>query len=428
VEADVAWGRNDKTLAGIPGTFGPGGQGVGPGAIDFDNSSVRLGWDGSLRARAGFLVAPTWLVYVAGGLAWQQAHINATCFGSAANASWCAAVRDETFSTTRLGWTIGIGAEAVIWGNWLVRAEYRFADYGNVDHTFFAGSGGDEVYMRESLRTHTASVGLAYKFGAGAAPMADFPVKARLYKAPPAAPTYAWTGLYAGGSLGGRWADTTWNTLAISSPVGLPDPSSTPASFDSATVRVGGYVGHNWQVAPLWVVGAEADVAWGRNNKSQAGIPGTFGPGGQGVGPGAVAFDTSNVRLGWDGSVRGRVGFLVAPTWLVYGTAGFAWQQMDLNASCLGTPVNPSWCTAVRNETSSTTKLGATIGAGVEAMVWNNWLLRAEYRFADYGNFTHAFFPGSNGDEVYMRESLRTHTAILGLAYKFGYAPVVAKY
>ena len=64
-----------------------------------------------------------------------------------------------------------------------------FADYGNVDHTFFAGSGGDEVYMRESLRTHTASVGLAYKFGAGAAPMADFPVKARLYKAPPAAPT-----------------------------------------------------------------------------------------------------------------------------------------------------------------------------------------------------------------------------------------------
>jgi outer membrane immunogenic protein len=191
--------------------------------------------------------------------------------------------------------------------------------------------------------------------------------------------------------------------------------TTSPTAFDSSTFRVGGYIGYNLQVAPLWIVGVEGDLAWGRNNKTSAGIPGTFE---NGIRPQAAQFDSSNVTLGWDGSLRGRVGFLATPTWLLYATGGLAWQQADINASCLGNL--PSWCIAVRNETFSTTRMGWTVGGGVEALIWNNWLLRAEYRYSDYGNIGHTFFANAPVDQVVMNESLKTHVGLVGLAFKFG--------
>lgn len=268
---------------------------------------------------------------------------------------------------------------------------------------------------------------LTSAFGSGAvvtialtqlASAADLSTKAPVYQAPVAV-VANWTGFYVGGSVGGRWADTNWTTTAIGDPPGPADPTTTPASFNSSAFRFGGYIGYNWQIAPLWVVGLEADAAWARNNKTLAGIPGTFGSGGQGVDFGATAFDSSNVKLGWDGSVRGRVGFLVTPTWLLYATGGVAWQQADINASCNGSLFNSSWCIAVRNETLSKTKAGWTIGGGVETLLWNNWLLRAEYRYADYGNINHTFFADVPVDQVVVTQSLKTNTGLLGLAYKF---------
>ena len=249
---------------------------------------------------------------------------------------------------------------------------------------------------------------------------ADMPYKAApIYPLPPAVTD--WSGLYVGGSLGGRWTDSTWTTTAIGSPLGPPDPSTTPASFNgSSTFRPGGYIGYNWEWAPSSILGVEADAAWGHNRTTIAGIPGTFGIFGQGVGLGATALDSTQVTLGWDGSLRARLGVLVAPTWLVYATSGLAWQQADVNATCNGgMGANPSWCIAVRNETFSKTMIGWTVGGGVEVLLWNNWLMRAEYRYADYGNVNHTFFAGTNADEVAMQFEVKTNTALFGLAYKF---------
>src|SRR5262249_61445115 len=128
--------------------------------------------------------------------------------------------------------------------------------------------------------------------------------------------------------------------------------------------------------ALLWVVALEADAAWARNNKTLAGIPGTFGSGGQGVDFGATAFDSSNVKLGWDGSVRGRVGFLVTPTWLLYATGGVTWQQADINATCNGSLFNSSWFIAARDETLSDTQAGCAIGDGGERVLWRKCVPR----------------------------------------------------
>jgi outer membrane immunogenic protein len=244
---------------------------------------------------------------------------------------------------------------------------------------------------------------------------ADMPVKALAYTAPSA--VFNWTGAYAGISLGGRWTDTAWTTIGIGSPLGSPDPTANPSSLESSTFRAGGYIGYNWQITPLSVIGAEADAGWGHINNTLAGIPGTYGTCGLCVGPLATSVDSSNVKLGWDGSLRGRIGFLITPTSLLYATGGLAWQQANINATCDGSLV--SWCIAVRSETFSTTKVGWTIGGGVEALLWSNWLLRAEYRYADYGNISHTFFAGSNADAVDMQASLKTKTALIGLAYKF---------
>jgi len=255
---------------------------------------------------------------------------------------------------------------------------------------------------------------------------ADLPIKMPLYE-PSSVVADNWTGFYVGGSLGWRWADSTWNTTAIGDPAGPVDPTTTPASFNSSAFRVGGYFGYNSQIGP-WVVGLEADVAWAQKSATQAGIPGTFGTGGQGVDLGAMAVDSSSVKLKWDGSVRARLGYLVAPTWLIYATGGFAWQQADINATCNGSLINSSWCLAVRDETASITATGWTVGGGVETLLGRNWLLRAEYRYSDYGHTNHTFFettdqctviPGTQCDRVDMSLSLRTNTALVGLAYKF---------
>ena len=241
---------------------------------------------------------------------------------------------------------------------------------------------------------------------------------APVYKSP--APIASnWSGFYVGGSLGGRWADSTWTTTAIGDPQGPADPTTTPASFNGSTFRIAAYLGYNWQFAPQWLVGLEADAGWAQRTITLAGIPGTFGTGGQGVDLGATAFDSSSVKLGWDGSLRGRIGFLVAPTWLLYATGGLAWQHVSINATCDGSFFNASWCVAVRNEAASTTRLGWTVGGGIETLFWNNWLLRAEYRYADYGSIDHGFFADASIDQVVMTQSLRTNTGLVGLAYKF---------
>jgi opacity protein-like surface antigen len=176
LEADAGFGDSRMTRGGIPGTFGNGNNAFfNPGieAEQHDSSSVKLGWDASIRARLGMLIAPSVLFYGTGGVAFQQVSTSASCDGvldAFGGGSWCAftgIAKSQTFSTTRTGWTVGGGVEAVITGNWLARGEVRYADYGNFKQTFFAGT-GDDVVTNFHLSTYTALAGVSYKFGPNA--------------------------------------------------------------------------------------------------------------------------------------------------------------------------------------------------------------------------------------------------------------------
>jgi outer membrane immunogenic protein len=235
----------------------------------------------------------------------------------------------------------------------------------------------------------------------GAARAGDVPG----YKALPAAANSTSSGvLYAGLSLGARWSDTAWTTTGLGSPP-LAPAFPNPASFDASTARVGGYGGAMWRIAPSWVIGLEGDFAWGDSRRTVAAIPGSCCGGFAGV------------KQGWDGSVRGRFGYLLDPAWLLYATGGVGWQGLEVDASC---SAKTSFCSSTHAESASTTQTGWTLGAGIEVMLRHNWLVRLEYRFADFGRLDHTFFVSLPADRVFMSESLKTQTLLVGLAYKLG--------
>jgi len=247
-----------------------------------------------------------------------------------------------------------------------------------------------------------------------------------------------WTGFYVGGALGGRWTDSSWNTtcqetgapfnLGNCAPLPAIFPTNNPQSFNSSAVRASIYGGYNRQISK-WVVGIEGDIGWADNNRTNAGIPGLEST----TVVGAPGLDTSTVKQTWDAGLRGRVGFLASPSVLFYGTGGVAFAHVEVSAHC-GTTFPVGWCTAVnvpRTETTSSDRVGWTLGGGVEAKLTSNWLLRGEYRYADFGSLSVTQLQGppsaNNVDAYSATVNYRTHTALIGLAYKFG-GPVVAKY
>lgn len=242
---------------------------------------------------------------------------------------------------------------------------------------------------------------------------ADMPAKA-----PALAPVvYPWTGFYLGLSAGIRSANRDWDTTAVVAPFGLgvggtgPDPGTRSRSASNTSFRGGIYGGYNWQFAPTWVAGVEADIAWASNSTTTAGLPGAEGPT---IGFATLATDSVSTKAKWDGSLRARLGYLVTPSVLLYATGGVSWLSLEANATC--TP--GGWCVAIRNETFTQTRTGWTLGGGVEGFVWGNWLARAEYRYADYGTMSNTHFAGTI-DQFNASVKVKTHTGLVGLAYKF---------
>jgi outer membrane immunogenic protein len=278
------------------------------------------------------------------------------------------------------------------------------------------------------------AMSLAMVAGAAAA---DYPVYT---KAPP---PMSWTGFYLGAGVGMRSAlvdgsvASAFNTFpGGGAPVNLltiacTGPGVAPCvgePLNNTAFRFSPYFGYNLQIGPQWLVGVEADVGLGSKTTTLGGM---IYPGGgfpfyiTGRGD-----DSFSVKTSWDASVRGRLGFLVTPTFLVYATGGAAWQRVEATSTC-GTLsfCNPPNATgfAPGTITDSTTRLGGTIGGGIETMLWNRWLVRGEYRYSDFGTISNTdtrVCPAAGCGVVVNQTAtynlrLTTQTATLGLAYKF---------
>jgi outer membrane immunogenic protein len=262
--------------------------------------------------------------------------------------------------------------------------------------------------LRKSLHGLVAIAALILAAPVGAARAADMPLKAP----PPAAPAYdPWAGFYSGASAGARFADVQWDSISYfpGAPVVItPSSFNNPAGMNSTSARLGGYLGYNWRIAPSWLAGFEGDIAWANSSKTLTPFPG-------GSNQGTVAgLDFVTAKVGWDASARGRVGILLNPSWLLYGTGGVAWQEIKTVSAC----APGGYCAIAVSGTSSTDKAGWTVGGGLETALANHWLVRAEYRYADFGHVTNILPPAAFAG-LTSSIPVKTNTGLLGLAYKW---------
>jgi outer membrane immunogenic protein len=457
LEGDVGIGNRTTSLNG---GYYPAPS-IGLGAA-FESFAVKTTWDASARVRAGFLVDPTVLFYVTGGPAWLHIESTSNCSTAAAGSCVGGAFGPPviTDATTRLGGTVGAGIEAMLWPNWIVRAEYRYSNYGTVSNTDLrtcpTGCGlpfTETVGYDVKVQTHTATFGLAYKFGDPSVASASAPPL--VYKANnlwmSAAPAASWTGPYVGAGIGIR---ATTLTATLDSVIGGPFGSisgtcnnkfmtgcSLSDPLNGTAFLFNPYLGYDWQFATHWVGGIEGDFGLANQKTTLAG---NFAPGSTNItGSDSTANNTFGVRTSWDASLRGRLGYLVDPSFLVYGTAGPAWMRIEQTSTCdtsiyLAPFITAGSCApgllTPAGITDSITQLGFTVGVGGEARLSSNWFLRAEYRYSDFGTarFTDTRSCASPSispapgvtigcGPITLTDDLRvrTQTATVGISYKF---------
>lgn len=222
---------------------------------------------------------------------------------------------------------------------------------------------------------------------------ADLPMTAPI-AAPVAAPAWSWTGIYIGAHGGGTWGRAEIAHSAIVAPAGqaLPEDAAAVTAASSPLLNPNGYVagghaGFNYQTGSL-VLGLEGDFSYFRLRASSAGtfpFPSTLAGGV--LGPPTLTFSaTTEISTDWLLTVRPRAGFAVGNA-LFYATGGLAVTNEKVS-QIAGVLSGASFTSTI-----SETRVGWTVGGGLEYMLTPNWTIRAEYLHLDFGT---ASGPGVN--------------------------------
>jgi outer membrane immunogenic protein len=211
---------------------------------------------------------------------------------------------------------------------------------------------GDAMpFARHQVLLATATC-LTIGLASGFASAADMPIYT---KAPP---IWNWTGFYAGGNIGYSWGQGDSSVSFFDSTPALL--ATVDQTIGMNGVIGGGQVGYNWQTG-RWVLGLETDFqATGQQGTA------TFQCG---AACGAPTSETVTDKLTWFGSVRGRVGYTVTPTMLLYGTGGLGYGDVVSNGSGTTSISSSEW------------KTGWVAGGGIETRISGNWTAKLEYLY-----------------------------------------------
>ncbi|MGA3301726.1 MAG: outer membrane protein [Methylovirgula sp.] len=241
-----------------------------------------------------------------------------------------------------------------------------------------------------------ASAAFIVAFG-GAALAADLPYQKGepVYVPPP--PVFTWTGVYVGADLGYQWGTAT--TGIYSAPGAF---LGNLPNYGAHGVIGGAHAGYNYQI-DQFVLGVEGDI----NGASYSGSQN-------------VAFGVANVSTGEniEGSVRGRLGYAFDRA-LFYATGGAEIGSLQNSYSLVGT------------DSLHHTRVGWTVGGGIEYAIDTAWSVRAEYRYTDYGRYND-LLTNSTGGLLQARVHETENTVRVGFSYKFDLMsplePLVDKY
>jgi len=170
-ELDGQWSSLADTADASFAAFADVGNPTFTNAAHSEHVSNKLNWFSTLRARAGY-AWDRWLIYATGGLALggvkSETNVSFATLGGLSVYSGAVHSGSETF--TRVGWTIGAGAEYAFSGPWSLKAEYLYINLGThsynsplVASAATAAPGYSwSTTVRE--RAQVVRVGLNYKF------------------------------------------------------------------------------------------------------------------------------------------------------------------------------------------------------------------------------------------------------------------------
>jgi outer membrane immunogenic protein len=304
---------------------------------------------------------------------------------------------------------------------------------------------------------HFGAIAISLALSIGSALAADLPS----YKAPPPPPLPPpplWTGFYVGLNAGYTF-DANSSLLVQTypgfiSPLVAANPNflafqATAAASGSGILSPradgfigGGQVGYNWQFYNSFVAGIEADIQGAGARGSATGVAASP----LAVAPQFGVASTISVTKNLDylGTVRGRLGWLATPTLLAYVTGGLAYGGVNANISTNSSQFPAPFLIQGGFPGSiasfSDTRVGWTVGGGLEWLFAPNWSVKAEYLYYDLGTYTFAAggqnfvtanpaIPVVFSNLTYGTSRFNGHIVRAGVNYHFNWgAPVVAKY
>src|SRR5690348_3186769 len=230
---------------------------------------------------------------------------------------------------------------------------------------------------------------------------------APIFKAAPVA-VAPWTGFYVGAHAGFGFGNKKFFD-------NFPTPDGELDADSNINGWIGGLqAGYNYQFNRL-LLGAEGEFTWG-------GIDNTFG---------CFSFgdQVCSARAEWIASLTGRIGAVFGPT-LLYVKGGPAWVHDAITdrATCAGTqPVFRAGISAVCGSTffGHDTRLGWTVGGGIEYLFQPNWSLRIEYDHMDFGRRSMDL---NDAEGNFFTEEVKQHVDLIkaGINYKFDWDSLAA--
>jgi outer membrane immunogenic protein len=129
-------------------------------------TSFDTDWLVTARSRLGWLLGPQTLIYVTGGVAATDLYVKNALTSSVSLAEGVGSTHGRA-----VGWTLGAGAELALGGNWTLRGEYLYLDFGKVtanaqvfDPGHTTAGTTNNLATSVDLTAHVVRAGLNYKF------------------------------------------------------------------------------------------------------------------------------------------------------------------------------------------------------------------------------------------------------------------------
>jgi outer membrane immunogenic protein len=253
-----------------------------------------------------------------------------------------------------------------------------------------------------ALASITFAVGVVSEAGSGLAAdlSSPYPALPQVSQQPS-----GWSGCYLGGNLGAGWDSTHTDGVAFA---GVPFVPPVDYGSSNGTGFIGGgQIGCDYQFASSWVVGIQGKADFGTIHSTNpvVVIPGI-----------TAAYQLKNTE-----DLTARIGYAFGPSVLAYVKGGAAWANASAASVPNGEPAG---------ETASFTRLGYTVGAGLEWKFASGWSLFGEYNYLDFGTKTTPLYStgqadpawgfgatGALSDTVSLR--LRSQQVLVGVNYRF---------